>query len=87
MQTKNVSIEDLQNVVGEGNVHEAGEGDAVDGVEPSYVVEPGSVEEMSEFMKLARQEGLAVTPRGSGNQDKPGKPAAGSWTLSSVHNG
>ena len=74
MQTKNVSIEDLQNVVGEGNVHEAGEGDAVDGVEPSYVVEPGSVEEMSELMKLARQEGLAVAPRGSGTKINQGNP-------------
>lgn len=74
MQTKNVSVEDLQNVVGEDNVHEAGEGDAVDGVEPSYVVEPGSVEEMSDLTKLARERGLAVTPRGSGTKINQGNP-------------
>lgn len=74
MQTKNVAIEDLQNVVGEDNVHEAGAEDAVDGVEPSYVVEPGSMEEMSDLMKLVRQEGLAVAPRGSGTKMHLGNP-------------
>lgn len=77
MQTKNVSIEDLQNVVGEDNVHEAEAEDAVDGVEPSYVVEPGSVEEMSDLMKLAREEGLAVAPRGSGTKIHQGNPPKG----------
>ena len=41
--TKNVSLEDLQNIVGADNAREATpEDDAVDGVVPSFVVEPGS---------------------------------------------
>src|ERR687893_617057 len=65
-RTKNVSLEDLQKIVGEEHAREARAEDAVDGVSPSFVVEPGSVEETSELMKLASDEGLAVAPRGSG---------------------
>jgi glycolate oxidase FAD binding subunit len=74
METKNVTIEDLQNIVGEENAREAGAGDAVEGVEPSFVIEPGSVEEMSELMKLARAEGLAVAPQGSRTKTHLGNP-------------
>ena len=65
-----VSLEDLQGIVGEGNAREAGEAgeDAIDGVIPSFVAEPGSVEEMSELMRLASGEGLAVAPRGAGTK-------------------
>ena len=65
-RTKNVSLDDLQRIVGEEHAREAGAEDAVDGVSPSFVVEPGSVEETSELMKLASDEGLAVAPRGGG---------------------
>lgn len=74
MDTKNISIESLQEIVGENNVREAGAGDAVEGVEPSFVVEPGSVEEASEVMRLASSEGLAVAPRGSGTKMHLGDP-------------
>ncbi len=74
MDTKNVSVESLQEVVGEENVREAGAGDAVEGVEPSFVVEPGSMEEISELMKLAHAEGLAVAPRGGGTKMYLGDP-------------
>lgn len=74
MDTKNISIESLQEIVGEDNVREAGAGDAVEGVEPSFVVEPGSVEEASEVMRLASSEGLAVAPRGSGTKMHLGDP-------------
>jgi FAD/FMN-containing dehydrogenase len=40
--------------------------DAVDGVAPSFVVEPGSTEEISELMKFANDQDLAVAPRGGG---------------------
>lgn len=55
-------------VVGEGNVlaDEAATAYAVDGIPPKVVVFPGSVEEVSEVMKLASQEQLAVTPWGGG---------------------
>jgi glycolate oxidase FAD binding subunit len=38
------------------------------------VVEPGSVEEISDVMKLAASEGLAVAPRGSGTKTHIGDP-------------
>ncbi|MGI9048151.1 MAG: FAD-binding oxidoreductase [Rubrobacteraceae bacterium] len=74
MDTKKVSIEELQEVVGEDNAREAGAEDAVEGVEPSFVVEPGSVEELSALMKLAAREELAVAPRGGGTKTHLGEP-------------
>jgi glycolate oxidase FAD binding subunit len=74
MQTKNIPLEELKNVVGEKNLREATPEDAVEGVEPSLVVEPGSVEEASELMKLAAREGLVVAPRGGGTKMHLGDP-------------
>ena len=68
METKNLSLEDLQEIVGSGNVREASSEDAVEGIEPSFVVEPGSVDEASELMKLVRERGLSAAPRGSGTK-------------------
>jgi glycolate dehydrogenase FAD-binding subunit len=74
MDTKRVSIEDLQDIVGPENVREAAAEDAVEGVRLLFVAEPGSVEETSELMKLARREGLAVSPRGGGTKMHIGDP-------------
>ena len=74
MQTKKAYLEDLQRVVGKKNVREAAPEDAVEGVEPSLVVEPGSVEEISAVMKLASAEGLTVSPRGGGTKMGLGAP-------------
>jgi glycolate oxidase FAD binding subunit len=74
MQTQNVPTEELQNIVGAENVREATAEDAVDGVEPSLVVEPGSIEETSEVMKLTSRGGLAVSPRGGGTKMGLGNP-------------
>jgi len=73
-RTKNVSLEDLQNIVGAEHAREAGAEDAVDGVEPRFVAEPGSVEEISALMQLASGEGLAVAPRGGGTKMHWGNP-------------
>ncbi len=72
--TKNVSLEDLQKIVGEEHAREAAEEDAVDGVAPSFVAEPGSTEEISELMKLAGEQGLTAAPRGSGTKTPLGNP-------------
>ncbi|HJQ30192.1 MAG TPA: FAD-binding protein, partial [Rubrobacter sp.] len=77
MQTKNTVLEDLQGIVGKDNVREATSDDEVEGVEPSLVVEPGSVEEISAVMKLASREGLAVSPRGGGTKMDLGAPPRG----------
>jgi len=74
MQTQNVPTEELQGIVGEEHVREASAEDAVDDVEPSLVVEPGTSEETSEVMKLASREGLAVSPRGGGTKMGLGNP-------------
>jgi glycolate oxidase FAD binding subunit len=65
METK-INTRALEGIV--ENVREAAGGDAVDGVRPSVVVEPGSAEEVSEVLKFARSEGLAVSPRGGGSK-------------------
>jgi len=74
MQTQNVPTEELQNIVGPQNVREATPDDAIEGVEPSLVVEPGTIEETSEVMKLASREGLAVSTRGGGTKMGLGNP-------------
>jgi glycolate oxidase FAD binding subunit len=74
MQTEKGLTEDLRRIVGPDNVREATEEDAVEGVEPDFVVEPGSVEEISDVMKLAASEDLAVAPRGSGTKTHIGDP-------------
>jgi len=74
MQTQNLPTEELQNIVGAQNVREATADDAIEGVETSLVVEPGTIEEISEVMKLASREGLAVSPRGGGTKMGLGNP-------------
>jgi glycolate oxidase FAD binding subunit len=74
MQTKRASLEDLQGIVGKDNVREATGEDAVEGVEPYLVVEPGSVEEISAVMRLASSEGLAVSPHGGRTKMDLGAP-------------
>lgn len=73
-RTKNVSLEDLQEIVGEEHAREAAPEDAVDGVTPSFVVEPGSIEQTSGLMRLANDEGLTVAPRGGGTKMGWGNP-------------
>ncbi len=73
-RTENVSLEDLQNIVGEEHAREAAPEDAVDGVAPSFVVEPGSTGDISELMKLANDRDLAVAPRGGGTSMSLGNP-------------
>ena len=74
MQIQKGITEDLQGIVGADNVLEATAEDAVEGVQPAFVVEPGTVEETSELMKLAAREGLAVSPRGGGTKTHIGDP-------------
>ncbi len=73
-RTKNVSLEDLQRIVGAEHAREATAENAVDGVEPSFVAEPGSVEETSELLRFANDEGLAVSVRGGGTKTALGNP-------------
>lgn len=74
MQTSKIPTEELREIVGADNVREAGAADAIDGVQPSLVTEPGSVEEASGVLELARREGLAVAARGAGTKMALGEP-------------
>jgi glycolate oxidase FAD binding subunit len=74
MQTQNLPTEELKNIVGAQNVREATADDTIEGVEPSLVVEPGTIEETSEVLKLASREELAVSPRGGGTKMGLGNP-------------
>jgi glycolate oxidase FAD binding subunit len=74
MQTEKGLAEDLRRIVGPDNLRGATEQDAVESVEPDFVVEPGSIEEISDLMKLAAREGLAVAPRGGGTKMHIGDP-------------
>ena len=74
MQTEKGLTEDLRRIVGPDNFREATEEDTVEGVEPDFVAEPGSIEEISDVMKVAAREGLAVAPRGSGTKMHIGDP-------------
>ncbi|BBL80123.1 FAD-linked oxidase [Rubrobacter xylanophilus] len=67
---------ELEGIVGAEHVREAAPEDAVDGVQPSLVVEPGSVEEVGAVMRVAHREGLAVIVRGSGTKLGWGNPPA-----------
>lgn len=73
-RTENVSLEDLQNIVGEEHAREAAAEDAIDGVAPSFIVEPGSTEEISGVLKFANERDLAVSPRGAGTTMSLGNP-------------
>jgi glycolate oxidase FAD binding subunit len=72
----NIPVDEIRSIVGADNVREAVSDDTVEGVESSFVVEPGSVEETSELMKLASREGLVVSPRGGGTKMHLGDPPA-----------
>jgi glycolate oxidase FAD binding subunit len=49
---------------------------AVDGVQPRWIARPADVEQVSRVLALARAEGLAVIPRGSGAAAALGNPPA-----------
>ncbi|MCO5992429.1 FAD-binding oxidoreductase [Actinoallomurus rhizosphaericola] len=53
------------------------DGDAVQGVTPSYVAEPGTVAEAAELMRAAAEHGLTVVPRGAGTKMHWGAPPDG----------
>jgi glycolate oxidase FAD binding subunit len=56
------------------HVRAASPGDAVAGVQPQLIVEPGSEPELAKILKLANEAGLAVIPRGGGTKLAWGNP-------------
>lgn len=60
--------EAMRSAVDADNVRPAVSEDAIDGVQASCVVAPGSMEEVSGVLRVAHDRGLAVTPRGAGSK-------------------
>ncbi|MBA3417632.1 MAG: FAD-binding oxidoreductase [Geodermatophilaceae bacterium] len=56
------------------DVREATDADAVDAVQPGFVVRPGSTEETTGVLRVAAERGLAVVARGAGTKLTWGTP-------------
>lgn len=70
-------LEAIQHVVGGGHVVGASAEDAIDGVPPQWVVEPGSVDALAQVLGYANASGLRVVPRGGGSKLDWGNPPKG----------
>lgn len=71
-----VSWAELAAVLGEEHLRAATAADAVDGVVPRQVAEPGTADELARCLRWARGAGLRVTPRGGGTKLGWGNPPA-----------
>jgi glycolate oxidase FAD binding subunit len=74
--TANTFENDVREIVTAKYVRAAVASDAVAGVQPRFVVEPGSEQELAKVLKLANTVGLAVIPRGAGTKLEWGNPPA-----------
>ena len=66
--TANTFESDVREIVTAKCVRAGEVNDAVAGVQPRFVVEPGSEQELAKVLKLANAAGLAVIPRGGGTK-------------------
>ncbi|HJY86719.1 MAG TPA: FAD-binding oxidoreductase [Candidatus Acidoferrales bacterium] len=65
---------ELAAIVGSGHLRPAEPADAIDGVAPQQVVEPGSAQELAQVLRSANDRGVAVVPRGGGTKLGWGNP-------------
>jgi glycolate oxidase FAD binding subunit len=63
-------------IVGNENVRAGTAADAVAGVQPKLVIEPGTETELAEILRLSNEAGLAVIPQGGGTKLAWGNPPA-----------
>jgi glycolate dehydrogenase FAD-binding subunit len=68
--------DELRGLVGAEHVREAGPGDAIAGLAPRMVAEPGDEKELAAALSWANDAGLAVAPRGGGTKLDWGNPPA-----------
>ena len=61
-------------LLGPEHVRPASPADAVSGVRPKLVVDPGTEKELAEVLRLSNEAGLAVIPRGGGTKLCWGNP-------------
>src|ERR1700730_6044727 len=83
--SKNTFESDVREIVKPKYIRTAAASDAVAGVQPSFVVEPGSEQELAKVLKLADAAGVAVIPRGGGTKLEWGnRPARAGVILSTA---
>lgn len=70
------SWSELAAVLGQDHLRAATAADAVDGVAPRMIAEPGTAEDLARCLRWARGAGLKVTPRGGGTKMGWGNPPA-----------
>ena len=58
----------LNAIVGRENLRPASTADAVDGIQPSGVIAPGTAQEVAQVLGYCNAAGFAVIPRGSGTK-------------------
>ena len=68
---------DLRAISGAEHVRAATAEDAVDGVQPQMVIEPGGPDEIARVLKTASSAGLQVIPRGGATKMEWGNPPRG----------
>jgi glycolate oxidase FAD binding subunit len=66
--------DDLRAIAGAEHLRPAGVGDAVAGVQPQMILEPGSETELAAALRCANDAGLGVLPRGGGTKATWGNP-------------
>jgi glycolate oxidase FAD binding subunit len=77
---------DLQAIVTPAHVHAADGNDTIAGAQPSFVVAPGTEEELAKVLRLANGAGLSVIPRGGGTKlDWGNPPTRADLLLSTSH--
>lgn len=64
----------LSSVVGQSHLRPAPPADSIDGVVPENIAEPASASELASVLKIARDAGWCVIPRGSGTKLGWGNP-------------
>lgn len=74
LNTRSWCYAELRHIVGQDNIRQASGADAVDGVQPAYVVVPRTYEEVSEVLKTIGEAGLSAAPRGGGTKLGWGNP-------------
>src|SRR5260370_18948136 len=63
-------------LAGNEHVRQATAADAVAGVQPKLVIEPGTEKELAEVLRLANEAGLAGSPRGRRTKLRGASPPA-----------
>ncbi len=69
-----VSWPELAEIVGKENLRAATPADAIDGVQPQMIAEPGTAEDLARALRWAHAAGLKVAPRGGGTKLGWGNP-------------